>query len=80
MPNAVYRPELCIRSTLEAARTRNFSLDHLIFDMIVIEYVKSRHLKNTLCKHRELSFKPNFMTSARVVWLWLYWRVFNKII
>jgi len=26
MPNAVYRPELCIRSTLEAARTHNFPL------------------------------------------------------
>ena len=31
LPNAVYRPELCIRSTLEAARTHTFPLYRLIF-------------------------------------------------
>lgn len=30
MPNAVYRPELCIRSTLEAARAHNFPLNQQI--------------------------------------------------
>mgnify|MGYP001964556490 FL=1 len=34
LPNAVYRPELCIRSTLEAARQHDFPLDKLIFETL----------------------------------------------
>ena len=38
LPNAVYRPELCIRSTLEAARAHGFPLDRLIFEAVEGEY------------------------------------------
>ncbi|WP_207838752.1 EAL domain-containing protein, partial [Pseudomonas sp. 43(2021)] len=34
LPNAVYRPEMCIRSTLEAARTYGFPLERLIFEAV----------------------------------------------
>ncbi|MDY0835675.1 S6 modification regulatory phosphodiesterase RimA [Pseudomonas sp. SED1] len=58
MPNAVYRPELCIRSTLEAAREHNFPLDRLIFETLESEHVDNyRHLTNILREYREFGFK-----------------------
>ncbi|ROL71104.1 diguanylate phosphodiesterase [Pseudomonas chlororaphis] len=58
MPNAVYRPELCIRSTLEAARTHNFPLDRLIFETLESEHVDNhRHLTHILREYREFGFK-----------------------
>jgi len=58
LPNAVYRPELCIRSTLEAARIHNFPLDRIIFETIESEHVSSNHhLTNILREYREFGFK-----------------------
>lgn len=58
MPNAVYRPELCIRSTLEAAREHNFPLDKLIFETLENEHVDNyRHLTQILREYREFGFK-----------------------
>ena len=58
LPNAVYRPELCISSTLEAARTHNFPLDRLIFETIETEQVDNNsHLTNILREYREFGFK-----------------------
>ncbi len=58
MPNAVYRPELCIRSTLEAARAHNFPLDRLIFETLENEHVDNyRHLTNILREYRQFGFK-----------------------
>jgi EAL domain-containing protein (putative c-di-GMP-specific phosphodiesterase class I) len=33
MPNAVYRPERCIQTTLEAARTYGFPTDRIVFEI-----------------------------------------------
>lgn len=33
LPNAIYKPELCIRTTLEAARVNDFPLDRIIFEV-----------------------------------------------
>ena len=33
LPNAIYKPELCIRTTLEAARLHDFPLDRIIFEV-----------------------------------------------
>lgn len=58
LPNAVYRPELCIRSTLEAARQHNFPLDRLIFETIESDHLQdSRHLTNILRQYQEFGFK-----------------------
>ena len=58
MPNAVYRPELCIRSTLEAAQAHNFPLNRLIFETLESEHVDNyRHLTNILREYREFGFK-----------------------
>ena len=39
MPNAIYRPELCIRSTLEAARAHDFPVEQIIFETVEGERV-----------------------------------------
>lgn len=58
LPNAVYRPELCIRSTLEAARTHSFPLERLIFETVESEHIGSNHhLTNILREYREFGFK-----------------------
>lgn len=33
LPNAIYKPELCIRTTLEAARVHGFALANIIFEV-----------------------------------------------
>jgi EAL domain-containing protein (putative c-di-GMP-specific phosphodiesterase class I) len=33
LPNAVYKPELCIRTTLEAARAHDFPVERIIFEV-----------------------------------------------
>ena len=33
LPNAIYKPEVCIRTTLEAARANNFPLEQIIFEV-----------------------------------------------
>ena len=40
MPNAVYRPELCIRSTIEAADTYGFPTQRIIFEFTENEEIK----------------------------------------
>ena len=53
MPNAVYRPELCIRSTLEAAKAHDFPLDKLIFETLESEHIDNyRHLTHILREYR----------------------------
>ena len=39
LPNAIYRPEVCIRTTLEAARAHNFPIDRIMFETIEGERV-----------------------------------------
>lgn len=40
LPNAIYKPEVCIRTTLEAARTHGFPLDRIIFEVTEGERVE----------------------------------------
>ena len=40
LPNAVYKPEVCIRTTLEAARTQNFPVERIIFEVTEGERVE----------------------------------------
>ncbi|MHC8404770.1 MULTISPECIES: S6 modification regulatory phosphodiesterase RimA [unclassified Pseudomonas] len=58
MPSAVYRPELCIRSTLEAAKKYDFPVERLIFETLESDHVDNyRHLTNILREYREFGFK-----------------------
>jgi EAL domain-containing protein (putative c-di-GMP-specific phosphodiesterase class I) len=40
LPNAIYKPEVCIRTTLEAARVHGFALDRIIFEVTEGERVE----------------------------------------
>ncbi|MGK5026913.1 EAL domain-containing protein [Janthinobacterium sp. RB2R34] len=58
LPNAVYRPEVCIRSTLEAARIHNFPTDKIIFEVTEGERVLDRpHLVNIFSEYRRFGFQ-----------------------
>ena len=38
LPNAIYRPELCIRSTLRAARRYGFPVEQIIFETAIDDF------------------------------------------
>lgn len=40
LPNAIYKPEVCIRTTLEAARAHGFPLERIIFEVTEGERVE----------------------------------------
>ncbi|MDT8428434.1 MAG: EAL domain-containing protein [Pseudomonadales bacterium] len=56
-PNAVYRPELCIRTTLAAAKEYNFPQQHICFEVTEgEELVDKNHLINIISKYQSLGF------------------------
>nr|WP_038497630.1 EAL domain-containing protein [Janthinobacterium agaricidamnosum] len=58
LPNAVIRPEVCIRSTFEAARIYNFPTNRIIFEVTEGEQVKDRaHLVNIFRQYNGLGFQ-----------------------
>lgn len=58
MPNAVYRPELCIRTTLEAAETFGFPIERIIFEITEAERIDdTRHLRNIVEYYRSRGFR-----------------------
>ena len=57
MPNAVYRPELCIRTTLEAAETYGFPIDRIVFEITEGEQVDDRaHLRDIVQHYQQRGF------------------------
>ncbi len=57
MPNAVYRPELCIKTTLEAAQTFGFPVEKIIFEVTESEKIENlQHLRNILDHYKEVGF------------------------
>lgn len=60
MPNAVYRPELCIRTTLAAAELYQFPIERIIFEITEGEKVENvPHVFNIIDHYR----KRGFMTA-----------------
>ena len=58
LPNAVYRPENCIRTTIKAATENNFPLDKIIFEITEVEKVSDNsHLKNIVTEYQRQGFK-----------------------
>lgn len=58
MPNAVYRPELCIRTTLAAAETYGFPIEHIIFEFTEDEKVNDfAHLRGIVEHYKQRGFK-----------------------
>ena len=57
MPNAVYRPELCIRTTLEAAESSGFPIEKIIFEMTEGEQVANQsHLRDIVSEYKRQGF------------------------
>lgn len=57
LPNAVYRPETCIRATLEAAHQRGFPLNRIMFEVTEGEEVLDHaHLKNIFEAYKRTGF------------------------
>lgn len=57
LPNAVYRPEACIRSTLAAALEYDFPISRIIFEVTESEQVMDRaHLVNIFQEYRRFGF------------------------
>lgn len=58
MPNAVYRPELCIRTTLAAAEKYNFPIEQIIFEITEGEKIDDlAHVRNIVDYYRQRGFK-----------------------
>jgi EAL domain-containing protein (putative c-di-GMP-specific phosphodiesterase class I) len=57
-PNAIYRPELCIRTTLEAAREYNFPVENITFEFLESERAQDhRHLSSVVESYKKFGFK-----------------------
>jgi len=57
MPNAVYRAEYCIRTTLAAAKTFNFDTSKIIFELTEGENLSSvEHLTSIIETYQEMGF------------------------
>jgi EAL domain-containing protein (putative c-di-GMP-specific phosphodiesterase class I) len=58
LPNAIYRPETCIRTTLAAAQAHGFPLDHIIFEVTEGERVEDGPwFAQILREYQRLGFK-----------------------
>ncbi|USU18847.1 EAL domain-containing protein [Paraburkholderia fungorum] len=57
MPNAVYRPEVCIKSTLDAAHANGFPIERIIFETVEGEHLTDRtHLVHIFRAYKEYGF------------------------
>ncbi|MBE0485168.1 EAL domain-containing protein [Marinobacter sp.] len=58
MPNAVYKAEYCIRTTLAAAKTYNFDTRKIIFELIEAEDLTSvEHLTDIIAAYQNMGFQ-----------------------
>lgn len=57
LPNAIYRPETCIRTTLEAAKKVGFAHERLMFEVTEVERVKDHaHLRGIFDEYKKQGF------------------------
>ncbi|HXG83338.1 MAG TPA: EAL domain-containing protein [Pyrinomonadaceae bacterium] len=58
MPNAVYNPENCLRTTLRAAAENNFPVSRIIFEITEVEQVQNDNLlKNIVVEYKRQGLK-----------------------
>ncbi|MGV2871039.1 EAL domain-containing protein [Colwellia sp. E150_009] len=58
LPNAIYKPERCIRTTLEAAKKYNFPIDKIMFEFTEVEKIDdTKFIKNIIEYYDKLGFK-----------------------
>jgi EAL domain-containing protein (putative c-di-GMP-specific phosphodiesterase class I) len=57
-PNAVYKPELCIRTTLAAAEFYGFPIERIVFEVTEGERIQDRqHLRSIIEYYQHLGFR-----------------------
>ena len=57
LPNAVYRPELCIRTTLDAAKEYAFPIERILFELTEVERVANHeHLREIITYYQSKGF------------------------
>ena len=58
LPNAIYQPERCIKTTLMAAKKYQFPTDKIMFEFTEVEkIVDSNHVKRIVEYYRDLGFQ-----------------------
>lgn len=58
LPNAIYRPEVCIRSTLQAAAQHGFPVERIIFETVEGEQISDgKWLAEILNEYKRIGFK-----------------------
>ncbi len=58
LPNAIYKPERCIRTTLEAAKKYQFPTERIMFEFTEVEKIEdSNHIKKIVNYYQALGFK-----------------------
>ncbi|PSL15117.1 EAL domain-containing protein (putative c-di-GMP-specific phosphodiesterase class I) [Marinobacterium halophilum] len=58
LPNAVYQPERCIRTTLEAANKYSFPTEQIMFEFTEVERIEdSAHVERIVRYYQSLGFK-----------------------
>jgi len=57
MPNAIYEPRACIRSTLATARRTGFPLDRIIFEFTEAQKLDTEHVRSIVRTYKEIGFK-----------------------
>ena len=58
LPNAIYKPERCICTTLEAAKKYNFPTTNIMFEFTEVEKIEdSSHVERVVSYYQELGFK-----------------------
>jgi EAL domain-containing protein (putative c-di-GMP-specific phosphodiesterase class I) len=57
LPNAIYRPEVCIRTTLEAARAHDFPVSRIVFETVEGERVADgKWFSEVLTEYKRIGF------------------------
>jgi EAL domain-containing protein (putative c-di-GMP-specific phosphodiesterase class I) len=57
MPNSVYDPETCLRTTIAAANAANFPIDHIMFEMTEHEAIEDLdHFTTIVASYKEMGF------------------------
>jgi EAL domain-containing protein (putative c-di-GMP-specific phosphodiesterase class I) len=57
LPNAIYRPETCIRATLEAADELGFDKTRLMFEVTEGEHADPAHLRGIFAEYKKQGFR-----------------------
>ena len=56
-PNAIYKPELCIRTTLAVAKETGFPIENIVFEITEGEKIRDeKHLMNIIETYKHLGF------------------------